>query len=69
MMDKINRDTYELKEEIITMLDREKHIVLATYKDGNVRVEGKQAMNIMLAKNTLLHYKNRAKCFYYYLSG
>lgn len=35
-MGKITCDTYELKEEIITMLEREKHIVLATCSDGHV---------------------------------
>ena len=35
-MVKITRYIYELKEEIITILDREKHIVLATCSDGCV---------------------------------
>jgi general stress protein 26 len=35
-MGKITLDTYELKEEIIAMLEREKHIVIATCSDGRV---------------------------------
>lgn len=35
-MSRITCDSYELKEEIITMLEKEKHIVLATCSDGRV---------------------------------